>query len=56
MTPPYDVAQALTGSAVPRRVLGQHLRDLRHQAGFTVKTAATLMELVESIVTCMLNT
>lgn len=44
MTPPHDVAQAMAGSAVPRRVLGQHLRDLRQQAGFTVKTAATLME------------
>ena len=44
MTPPYDVAQAMAGSAVPRRVLGQHLRDLRQQAGLTVKMAATLME------------
>jgi transcriptional regulator with XRE-family HTH domain len=44
MTPHRDVAQALAGSAVPRRVLGQQLRDLRQQAGFTVKTAATLME------------
>ena len=32
------------GSAVPRRVLGQHLRELRQQAGLTVKLAARLME------------
>jgi transcriptional regulator with XRE-family HTH domain len=32
------------GSAVPRRVLGQYLRDLRQQAGLTVKLAASLME------------
>jgi transcriptional regulator with XRE-family HTH domain len=31
-------------SAVPRRVLGQHLRDLRNQAGLTTKVAAGLME------------
>ena len=29
---------------MPRRVLGQHLRDLRNQAGLTVKVAAGLME------------
>ena len=29
---------------MPRRVLGQHLRGLRQQAGLTVKTAATVME------------
>jgi transcriptional regulator with XRE-family HTH domain len=29
---------------VPRRVLGQYLRDLRQQAGLTVKLAASLME------------
>jgi len=40
---------------VPRRVLGQYLRELRQQAGFTVKAAARVMELVESVVTCMLN-
>ena len=39
--PPADTP---TGSAVPRRVLGQHLRDLRQQAGLTVKLAASLME------------
>jgi hypothetical protein len=49
-------ADTPVGSAVPRRVLGQNLRELRQQAGLTVKLAATLMELVESIVTCMLNT
>ena len=32
------------GSTVPRRVLGQYLRDLRQQAGLTVKLAASLME------------
>ena len=32
------------GSAVPRRVLGQYLRELRQQAGLTVKLAASLME------------
>jgi len=48
--------QSAPESGVPRRVLGQHLRDLRNQAGLTVKVAAGLLELVESIVTCMLNT
>jgi transcriptional regulator with XRE-family HTH domain len=37
-------ADAPAGSAVPRRVLGHYLRDLRQQAGFTVKLAARLME------------
>ena len=32
------------GSVVPRRVLGQYLRDLRQQAGLTLKLAASLME------------
>lgn len=31
-------------SAVPRRVLAQHLRDLRRQAGLTIKLAAELFE------------
>jgi hypothetical protein len=31
-------------SAVPRRVAGQRLRDLRNQAGLTMKVAAELME------------
>jgi transcriptional regulator with XRE-family HTH domain len=39
--PPADTP---TGSAVPRRVLGRYLRDLRQQAGLTVKLAASLME------------
>lgn len=37
-------AETPTGSAVPRRVLGQYLRSLRLEAGLTVKTAARLME------------
>jgi hypothetical protein len=37
-------------------VLGQYLRELRQQAGLTVKLAARLMELVESIVARVLNT
>ena len=36
--------QPLPESGVPRRVLGQCLRDLRQQAGFTVKAAARVME------------
>jgi hypothetical protein len=37
-------ADTQAGSGVPRRILGQHLRDLRRQAGLTVKLAASLME------------
>ena len=37
-------AETVAGSAVPRRVLGQHLRDLRQRAGLTVKVAARMME------------
>lgn len=37
-------AETPAGSAVPRRVLGQYLRELRQQAGLTVKLAAPLME------------
>ena len=37
-------AEASVASAVPRRVLGQRLRDLRNQAGLTMKVAAGLME------------
>lgn len=37
-------AQTLANSAVPRRVLGQHLRSLRMQSGLKVKTAATILE------------
>jgi transcriptional regulator with XRE-family HTH domain len=36
--------QSASESGVPRRVLGQHLRDLRNQAGLTVKVAAGLLE------------
>ena len=36
--------QPMTESHVPRRVLAQHLRELRQQAGLTVKLAARLME------------
>ena len=36
--------EATSGSAVPRRVLAQHLRSLRQEAGLTVKVAATVME------------
>ena len=38
------VKEPVPGSGVPRRVLAQHLRDLRNQAGLTVKVAAGLME------------
>ncbi len=38
------VMQTLAGSGVPRRVLGRHLRELRRQAGLTVKAAADLLE------------
>ena len=37
-------AETPAGSAVPRRVLGQYLRELRQQAGLTVKLGARLME------------
>jgi len=37
-------AETPTGSAVPRRVLRQYLRELRRRAGLTVKLAAQLME------------
>ena len=37
-------AETPAGSAVPLRVLGQYLRELRRQAGLTVKLAAQLME------------
>jgi len=36
--------QQTNESRVPRRVLGQCLRDLRQQAGYTVKAAAQVME------------
>ena len=36
--------QPASESGVPRRVLGQHLRDLRNQAGLTRRLAAGLLE------------
>lgn len=36
--------QPMIEPGVPRRVLGQSLRDLRQQAGFTVRVAAQVME------------
>jgi transcriptional regulator with XRE-family HTH domain len=42
--PPPALPGATSGSAVPRRVLAQHLRGLRQQAGLTVKRAAAVME------------
>jgi transcriptional regulator with XRE-family HTH domain len=38
----------LTGSTVPRRQLGRYLRDLRNEAGMTVKGAATALEWSEA--------
>ena len=38
------MADTMTGSTVPRRQLGRYLRDLRNQAGLSVKTAATQLE------------
>ncbi|MFJ6984470.1 MULTISPECIES: helix-turn-helix domain-containing protein [unclassified Streptomyces] len=35
---------AVTGSTVPRRQLGRHLRDLRNQARLTVRAAASKLE------------
>ncbi|WP_129842225.1 helix-turn-helix transcriptional regulator [Streptomyces sp. RFCAC02] len=37
-----------TGSTVPRRLLGRHLRELRLRAQFTLKRAATAMEWSEA--------
>jgi transcriptional regulator with XRE-family HTH domain len=42
------VAETLTGSTVPRRQLGRYLRDLRNQAGLTVKDAARGLEWSET--------
>src|ERR1700735_3589829 len=39
---------ATTGSTVPRRQLGRHLRDLRNKQRLTVKTAAAAMEWSET--------
>jgi Domain of unknown function (DUF5753)/Helix-turn-helix domain len=44
---PPALPEATSGSAVPRRVLCQHLRSLRQQAGLTVKVAATVLEWFE---------
>lgn len=40
----HHPAMHTADSAALRRVLGQHLRDLRNQAGLTMKMAAGLME------------
>jgi len=37
-------AEGPASPGVPRRVLGQYVRELRQQAGLTVKQAARLME------------
>lgn len=42
------MADTLTGSTVPRRQLGRYLRDLRNQAGLTVKDAARGLEWSET--------
>jgi hypothetical protein len=44
MTPPPVASEAMSYSAVPRRVLSQHLRNLRLQSKLTVKMAASIME------------
>jgi transcriptional regulator with XRE-family HTH domain len=38
------VAEALTGSTVPRRQLGRYLRNMRDEAGLTIKDAADRLE------------
>lgn len=38
------MAEGMTGSTVPRRQLGRYLRDLRNQAGMTVRGAAKALE------------
>lgn len=43
-----NTATGTTGSTVPKRQLGRHLRKLRNQAGFTVKLAAHEMEFSEA--------
>jgi len=42
------MADALTGSTVPRRQLGRYLRDQRNRAGLTVKDAARALEWSEA--------
>lgn len=40
--------EGITGSTVPRRQLGRHLRDLRNRALLTVRTAAAALEWSEA--------
>ncbi|MGW6424186.1 helix-turn-helix domain-containing protein [Nocardia sp. NPDC055053] len=40
--------QGITGSTMPRRQLGRHLRDLRNQARMTTRTAAAQLEWSEA--------
>ncbi|WP_336084800.1 helix-turn-helix domain-containing protein [Nocardia sp. SSK8] len=40
--------QGVTGSTMPRRQLGRHLRDLRNQARMTTRTAASKLEWSEA--------
>ncbi|RBO91840.1 helix-turn-helix domain-containing protein [Nocardia puris] len=40
--------QGTTGSTMPRRQLGRHLRDLRNRAGMTTRTAAQRLEWSEA--------
>ncbi|MFC4376676.1 helix-turn-helix domain-containing protein [Nocardia halotolerans] len=40
--------QGVTGSTMPRRQLGRHLRDLRNRARMTTRTAATQLEWSEA--------
>jgi transcriptional regulator with XRE-family HTH domain len=42
------MTETLTGSTVPRRQLGRYLRDMRNQAGLTVKDAARGLEWSET--------
>ncbi len=42
------MTDTLTGSTVPRRQLGRYLRDMRNQAGLTVKDAARGLEWSET--------
>jgi hypothetical protein len=40
--------EKMTGSTVPRRQLGRHLRELRAGGGLTVRGAAQLLEWSET--------
>lgn len=42
------MAEAASGSTVPRRQLGRHLRELRHKSRLTVKAAAEALEWSEA--------